>query len=159
MRVVLALFAHALATLGKLLGPGGVKTVVAENLLLRHQLLIITRPGKRAPNLRASQRLLLGFLSLFRNPRRLLRNAIILKAATLLRFHREFNAPSACGLNPGRADAVAYLASGYIRRHGDDLAHWLVAKDSRKLSRKMSKRLMHIGVADTAGVHLHQHLT
>src|SRR6266446_209197 len=90
MRVVLALFAHALATLGKLLGPGGVKTVVAENLLLRHQLLIITRPGKRAPNLRASQRLLLAFWSLFLNPRRLLRNAIILKPATLLRFHRGF---------------------------------------------------------------------
>src|SRR6266404_7785828 len=90
MRVVLALFAHALATLGKLLGPGGVKTVVAENLLLRHQLLIITRPGKRPPNLRASHRLLLGFWSLFLNPRRLLRNAIILKPATLLRFHREF---------------------------------------------------------------------
>src|SRR5258708_21623536 len=35
MRVVLALFAYALATLGELLGPGGVKTVVAENLLLR----------------------------------------------------------------------------------------------------------------------------
>src|SRR6266481_6072392 len=86
MRVVLALVAHALATLGKLLGPGGVKTVVAENLLLRHQLLIITRPGKRAPNLRASQRLLLGFWSLFLNPRRLLRNAIVLKphSATLI---------------------------------------------------------------------------
>ena len=28
---------------------------------------------------------------------------------------------------------VAYLASGYIRSHGDDLAHWLVAEDSRKI--------------------------
>ena len=50
---------------------------------------------------------------------------------------------------------VAYLASGYIRSHGDDLAHWLVAEDSRKLSWKVSKRLVHIGVADAACVHLH----
>src|SRR5215469_3797924 len=34
-------------------------------------------------------------------------------------------------LNPCGAHAVAYLANGYIRRSGDDLAHWLVAKDSR----------------------------
>ena len=54
---------------------------------------------------------------------------------------------------------VAYLASGYIRSHGDDLAHRLVAEDSWKLSRKVPKRLVHIGVADAACVHLHQYLT
>jgi hypothetical protein len=48
MKVLLALFAHALATLGALLGPGGVKAVIAENLLLKHQLLIIDRPRRRA---------------------------------------------------------------------------------------------------------------
>src|SRR5215468_3485362 len=45
-------------------------------------------------------------------------------------------AASARGLNPCRPDAVACLASGYIRSHGDDLADWLVAKDSRKFSWK-----------------------
>src|SRR6516162_2638579 len=68
-------------------------------------------------------------------------------------------APSAGGLNPCRADAVADLASGHIRTHGNDLAHRLVAKDSRKLSGKVSKRLVHIGVADAACMHLHLHLT
>src|SRR6516225_4305511 len=68
-------------------------------------------------------------------------------------------AASAGGLNPCRADAVADLASGHIRSHGNDLAHRFVAKDSRKLSGKVSKRLMHIGVADAACVHLYQHLT
>src|SRR5215468_12082942 len=68
-------------------------------------------------------------------------------------------AASAGGLNPRRANAVAYLASGHIRSRGDDLAHRLVTKDSRKWSRKVSKRLVHIGVADAACVHLHQHLT
>src|SRR5215469_10938560 len=57
-------------------------------------------------------------------------------------------AASAGGLNPRRANAVAYLASGHIRSRGDDLAHRLVTKDSRKWSRKVSKRLVHIGVAD-----------
>src|SRR5262249_45569262 len=68
-------------------------------------------------------------------------------------------APSAGGLNPRRADAVAYLASRHIRGQADDLAHGLVAKDSRKLPREVSKRLMHVGVADAARAHLHQNLT
>src|SRR4029077_18936239 len=68
-------------------------------------------------------------------------------------------AASAGGLNPCRADAVAYLASDHIRSHGDDLAHRLVAKDSGKWSGKMSKSLVHIGIADAACVHLHTHLT
>src|SRR5262249_11482793 len=69
-----------------------------------------------------------------------------------------FAAPAG-GLNPCRADAVADLASGHIRSHGNDLAHWFLAKDSRKLSWKVSKRLVHIGVADAACMHLHQHVT
>jgi len=81
-----------LATLGTLLGPGGVKAVVAENLLLKHQLLIINRPRRRAPNLCAFQRLLLGFWSLFLNPRRILRSAVILKPSTLLGFHAALRA-------------------------------------------------------------------
>src|ERR1035438_8578884 len=88
MRDILTLLAHLMATLARLLGPGGVKAVVAESLLLKHQLLIINRPRKRAPNLGAFQRLLLGFWSLFLHPRRILRSAVILKPSTLLRFHK-----------------------------------------------------------------------
>jgi putative transposase len=88
----MALMAHGLATLGTLLGPGGVKALVAQNLLLKHQLLIINRPRRRAPNLCAFQRLLLGFWSLFLNPRRILRNAAILKPSTLLGFYAALKA-------------------------------------------------------------------
>jgi putative transposase len=77
-----------MTTLATLVGPGGTKAVVAESLLLRHQLLIINRARRRAPNLCAVQRLLLGFWSLFLHPRRVLRCAVILKPSTLLRFHR-----------------------------------------------------------------------
>src|SRR5262252_4492273 len=67
-------------------------------------------------------------------------------------------AASAGGLNPCRADAVARLPSGHIWSQGDDLAHRFVAKDPRKLTGKVSKGLVHIGVADPARVHLHQDL-
>ncbi len=43
---------------------------------------------RRAPNLRSVDRELFGFCSQLLSPRRLLRTAIILKPATLLRFHR-----------------------------------------------------------------------
>ena len=87
MRDLLALLVHLMTTLATLLGRGGTKAVVAESLLLKHQLLIINRARRRAPNLCAVQRLLLGFWSLFLHPRRVLRNAVILKPSTLLRFH------------------------------------------------------------------------
>jgi glutamyl-tRNA reductase len=61
MRDLLALLAHLMTIVATLLGPGGVKAVVAESLLLKHQLLIINRARRRAPNLCAVQRLLLGF--------------------------------------------------------------------------------------------------
>ena len=87
MKDLLALLAHLMTLVATLLGSGGVKAVVAESLPLKHQLLIINRPRKRAPNLCAFHRLLLGFWSLFLNPRRLLRSSVILKSSTLLRFH------------------------------------------------------------------------
>ena len=40
MRNLVVLFIHLIAVLARLLGPGGVRSVVAESLLLKHQLLI-----------------------------------------------------------------------------------------------------------------------
>ena len=59
------LLVHLLTTLAKLLGPGGAKAIVADSLLMKQQLLIINRSRKRAPNLSALDRFLLGFWSLF----------------------------------------------------------------------------------------------
>jgi hypothetical protein len=47
MRNLAVLFIHLLATLACLLGPGGVGSLVAESLLLKHQLLIL--PGNDSP--------------------------------------------------------------------------------------------------------------
>ena len=63
MKTVLALFVHLLATVAKCVGPGGPRAVVAENLLLKHQLLILGRSRKRAPNLFAGDRFLLNLWS------------------------------------------------------------------------------------------------
>jgi len=88
MKVLLVLLAHSLAALAQLFGPGGLKTVLAENLLLKHQLLILTRSRKRAPNLTPLHRILCAFWSLFLPQRRILRAAVLLKPSTLLRLHR-----------------------------------------------------------------------
>ena len=84
---ILVLLAHLLTTIAKLLGPGGAKAVVADSLLMKQQLLVINRSRRRAPNLLALDRFLLGFWSLFLSPRRIRRAAIIIRPSTLLKFH------------------------------------------------------------------------
>ena len=87
MREVFFLLFELLSALAKLARPGGSRTVIAENLLLKQQLIIHTRARHRAPNLTTRDRTALGFLSLFLNPRRLARSAIIIKPSNLHRFH------------------------------------------------------------------------
>lgn len=72
----------------RLLHPGGTKSVIAENFLLRHQLLVLNRNRKRAPNLKSSDRVALGLISRVINPSRLKSAAIVVQPATLLKFHR-----------------------------------------------------------------------
>jgi putative transposase len=45
-------------TAAKLRGPGGVRAVIAENLLLKQQLIVLRRARQRGPNLTVSDRLL-----------------------------------------------------------------------------------------------------
>jgi len=51
MKDTFILLAHLLTTVAKLLGPGGAKSIIAKNLLLKQQLLVVTRSRRRAPNL------------------------------------------------------------------------------------------------------------
>ena len=76
MRHLVVLFIHFIATLARLLGPGGVRSLVAESLLLKHQLLIVNRSRQRTPNLRSSDRILAGLMALLVRPTRLLCFAI-----------------------------------------------------------------------------------
>ncbi len=87
MKDVMILLFHLLAVIARLLRPGGGRTIVAENLLLKQQLLLHSRSRSRAPNLSTLDRVLLGFWTLFLNPRRITRVGIIVQAGTLLKFH------------------------------------------------------------------------
>jgi transposase InsO family protein len=88
MRDLLLLAVHLLVTLVKLLRPGGVRAVVAESLLLKHQLLISNRSRQHAPNLTTLDRFVLGLTTLFLGQRRIPRLAVLLKASTLFNFHK-----------------------------------------------------------------------
>jgi len=92
MRDLLILLVHRIATLARLMGPGGLRPVVAESLLVKHQLLILKRSRHLAPNLRASDRVLAGVCALFMRPARVLRAAVVLRPWTILAFHRTLRA-------------------------------------------------------------------
>ena len=87
MRDFAIVFVHLIVTLARLARPGGLRSVVAESVLVRHQLLILNRGRKRAPNLRATDRIIAGLCTMFMRPGRVLRSAIVLKPSTLLRLH------------------------------------------------------------------------
>ena len=88
MRHLPILFIHLIVTIARLFGPGGARSVVAESLLVKHQLLIINRSRARAPLLRPVDRVLVGLFAILMRPARLLRSAIVLKPSTILSFHR-----------------------------------------------------------------------
>jgi hypothetical protein len=61
IRDLAVLFIHLVVTIARLLGPGGTRSVVAESLLVKHQLMILNRSRTRAPDLRSSDRFIVGF--------------------------------------------------------------------------------------------------
>src|SRR5215510_10226203 len=78
---------HLVVVAARLCGPAGVRAVIAENLLLKQQLIVLRRARRRAPNLTWSVRLLCGFTSLFLTPGRIQKLAIAFRPSTLLAFH------------------------------------------------------------------------
>jgi len=110
VRDLLLLAIHLLVTLAKLLRPGGVRTLVAESLLLKHQLVISHRCRQRAPNLTTLDRLILALTTQFVSPRRIPTLSVIFRPATLFRFNKAladrkyrllFNPPPSHRRKPG----------------------------------------------------------
>ena len=109
MKDLLLTLLHLAVTTAKLCGPGGVRAVIAENLLLKQQLIVLRRARQRAPNLTLSDRLLCGFGSLFLSPGRIRKVAIGVRPLTLLAFHqalvrrkyRRLFSSSPCPQRPG----------------------------------------------------------
>jgi len=88
MRNPLLVLLHLAVTAAKLCGPGGVRAVIAENLVLKQQLIVLRRGRRRAPNLTSGDRLFCGFGALCLNPGRIRKVAIAFRPATLLAFHQ-----------------------------------------------------------------------
>ena len=109
MKGLLLTLLHLAVMTAKLCGAGGVRAVIAENLILKQQLLVLRRARNRAPNLALSDRLICGLASLFLSPGRIRKVAIGLRASTLLAFHqalvrrkyRRLFSSSQCPKTPG----------------------------------------------------------
>ena len=88
MRDWFVLIAHFIITTIRTVTLGGARAVIAESLLLKHQLLILNRSRKKAPRLRTLDCILLGLGTMLVAPQRVLRVAIAVRPPTLLRFHQ-----------------------------------------------------------------------
>jgi hypothetical protein len=66
MHHLVILFIHLIAILTRLHEPGGVRSLVAESLLLKHQLMIVNRCRRRSPNLSSWDRILAGWMAVVR---------------------------------------------------------------------------------------------
>jgi hypothetical protein len=88
MKDLLLALLHVAVMTAKVWGPGGVRAVIAENLLLKQQLIVLRRARQRAPNLTVRDRLLCGFGALFLSPGRIRKVAIGIRPSTFLAFHQ-----------------------------------------------------------------------
>ena len=88
MKHFFMVFTYLVSLTTNLLKKNGLKAVVAENLLLKQQLLVLTRSRKRAPNLSSLDRFFLGLWSTFLDPRRIKSVAFLIQPSTLLKFHQ-----------------------------------------------------------------------
>ena len=88
MKELFILVAHLLMTLVRLARPGGVRSVLAQSLALKHQLLVLQRRRKRAPRLTPWDRLFFGLCSHWLSPQRQTKTSIVLRPSTFTRFHQ-----------------------------------------------------------------------
>jgi hypothetical protein len=88
MMGLLVLLIHLVAVLARLAGPGGARGLVAENLILKQQVLVLGRSRQRAPNLTPVERFVLGLCTLFVAPSRLPKVAAGVRTSTLVKLHQ-----------------------------------------------------------------------
>ena len=121
MRDLFVLFVHLAVTAVRLMRPGGARAIVAESLLLKQQLLIVTRSRRRAPDLRPLDRIIAGLCAGLLQKTRIQRCAIVLKPATILSFqrllvkrkYRELFSPKRRG-RPGPEGSSAALVAAIV---------------------------------------------
>lgn len=87
MSLLFSVLAAILSTLLSLFGRKGVRSVVAEMILLRSQLIILKRKSSKIYRLTPWQRLVLGATAHFIPKGRIGKISILLSPATILKFH------------------------------------------------------------------------
>ena len=68
MRDLAVLFIHLITTIADSQVPGGTRSVVAESLLFKQQLLILNRSRHRSPNLRVCDRVVANLCARLMRP-------------------------------------------------------------------------------------------
>ena len=68
MRSVIIPILHAILTFFHCLKPSGTKALIAENIALRHQLMVLTRGKHRAPKMTRFDRFYFGLLAAKSSP-------------------------------------------------------------------------------------------
>jgi putative transposase len=84
----ITLLLHFIRIAIMLFKPNGTRSLMAENLMLRKQLVKLSRKHQRSPRLSFADRVMLAVLIHFVKSSRLLKSAIIIKPATILKFHK-----------------------------------------------------------------------
>jgi putative transposase len=90
MHVLLKLSIDLLTVIIGMVKPGGIKAVVAENLILKQQLLLLNRSRKRSPNLPNLHRFIFGALGQLIQQSRFSRVSVAFRPSTLIAIHRHF---------------------------------------------------------------------
>ena len=88
MKTLFLLSIHFVVLIFKLLKPGGLKAVAAENLAIRQQLMVANKDRHRSPPLTSLERLLFGLWAMLMSKHRIEKIFIIIKPATILKFHQ-----------------------------------------------------------------------
>jgi len=96
MKHLFMVFTYLVSLTHTLLRQGGMKAVMAENLLLKQQLLVLTRSRKRAPNLSPLDRFFLVLWTTFLDPRRIMQVALLVHPSSLLKFHQAMGKRKYC---------------------------------------------------------------
>ncbi|MCC7219317.1 MAG: hypothetical protein IT490_01130 [Candidatus Contendobacter sp.] len=78
----LILLMHLVATIERFLTRGGARTIVAESVLLKQQLLVLNRAHQRVPNLRPVDHIVAALCAGWMHPTR------VMRAANVIQFHR-----------------------------------------------------------------------
>jgi putative transposase len=87
MKAVVELLFDLVMLTYRFLKPGGKSWLIAEHLLVRQQLIALSRKRKRAPQLTRLDRVVFAVSSLFIRPTRLSKLAIVVAHSTLLKLH------------------------------------------------------------------------